>query len=79
VWRRQAGVGGPGYDATVFVPVEISTPATADLRRGDWGRAAGADIGRIEIVLGDGSRLVLHGVIEPALATAVVLAMRGRG
>lgn len=79
MWRRQAGVGGPGYDATVFVPVEISTPATADLRRGDWGRAAGADIGRIEIVLGDGSRLVLHGVIEPALATAVVLAMRGRG
>lgn len=78
VWRRQAEVGGAGGEAAVFVPVEISTPATADLRQGAWDRAAGADTGRIEIVLGDGSRLVLHGVIEPALATAVVLAMRGR-
>jgi transposase len=75
VWRRQAGL--MSWDAApTFVPITVSMdspvegpiPATTD---GDVSVA-----GRIEVEI-DAARMVVTGSVDPALASAVVAALRG--
>ena len=88
-WRRQAGLAGPAAVARpgllLFVPIRVA--AASDRCGGDCrtGRTASAghevpDLtvgapGRIEVKIGSG-RMVVTGPVDPALAVAIVGALR---
>lgn len=77
VWRRQAGLT-TGIDTDPgFVPITVSAAEPADaLVRGSRADSISVVIGRVELEFG-GARLVMTGSVDPALAAAVVTALRG--
>lgn len=70
VWRREAGVPG-ARPAGSFVPVEASPPPAG----ADAGAEAAAP-GAVEVDLRAG-RVRFSGAVDPALARAVLAALRG--
>lgn len=84
VWRRQAGVIGD-WDgpAPSFVPITVAAvdDAEADVCTGSAfapsrPRGSASPEGRIELEFA-GARLVVTGGVDPALAVAVISALRG--
>ena len=94
VWRRQARrrpEAAAGSSASIFVPVEIEAEPTAPnaeppaQSRGDRSPALSsgslrseARVGTIEVEL-PGCYVRLNGAVDPALARAVIAAVRSRG
>lgn len=67
-WRRQAGVVISAPIGAGFVPIEVEEPAIP---------AGRADPGGIDVDLRAG-RVAMRGSVDPALAVAVLSALRGR-
>ena len=88
-WRRQAGLAGPAAVARpglpLFVPIRVAAASDRCGRDCRTGRTASAghevpDLtvgapGRIEVKIGSG-RMVVTGPVDPALAVAIVRALR---
>jgi transposase len=88
-WRRQAGLTGSATAARaglpLFVPITVATASDRCGRDGETGRTANLDHempdqavgapGRIEVTIGSG-RMVATGPVDPALAAAIVEALR---
>ena len=88
-WRRQAGLARPAAVARpglpLFVPITVAAAYDQCGRDGKTGRTASAghevpDLtvgapGRIEVKIGSG-RMVVTGPVDPALAAAIVGALR---
>lgn len=80
VWRREAGITGPGDTAGPwggFIPVmtELPTPTVAD-RAPDVPVDRARPGGVIEVTVGQ-DRLVLTGEVDPTVVAAVIAALRG--
>jgi len=69
LWRRDPRFG-PGRDAAVFLPVEVTATAVTAAPE----PITPASAGRIEIALPSGYRLTLSGAFDPDM---VVLLVRG--
>jgi len=91
VWRRQARrrpEAAAGSSASIFVPVAIEAEPDAELpaqSRGDGSPAlpsgslrSEASVGTIDVEL-PGGHVRLNGAVDPALARAVIAAVRSRG
>jgi transposase len=94
VWRRQARrrpEAAAGSSASIFVPVAIEAePAAPDAELPAQSRGDGsplqvaeplrseASVGTIDVELSEG-RVRLSGAVDPALARAVIAAVRSRG
>ena len=81
VWRRQAGLVSPRLPPTncvtdFFVPVTVEGATERAVVGGDGPPQPNA-AGYIEIEV-DGARLVVRGAVEPALAGAIIAALRGQ-
>lgn len=71
VWRREAGITGPG-----FIPVMTEPPAaTVAHRAPDLPVDRAKPDGVIEVTVGQG-HLVLTGAVDPAVVAAVIAALR---
>jgi transposase len=80
IWRRQVGLvkakaGPETTPALQFVPITIADEERQPEHSGAGKKEAPALAGRIELAI-DGSRLVLTGSVDPALAAAIVGALR---
>jgi transposase len=75
VWRRQAGL--MSWDAApTFVPITVSTDEFGNASVAVKADGDASVAGRIEIEIG-AARMVMTGSVDPALASAVVAALRG--
>jgi transposase len=80
VWRRQAGLvqakaAAETTSALQFVPITIAGEERQVEHAGAAKREVSASASRIELEIGEG-RLVLTGSVDPALAAAIVGALR---
>ena len=76
VWRRQAGLMSWETAAPSFVPITVSPAVPVDGSIATMAAGDGSAVGRIEVEIG-AARVVVTGDVEPALASAVVAALRG--
>ncbi len=76
VWRRQAGLTSFETGVPSFVPITVSADEPADRPIAVNGDDGGLVAGRIEVEIG-AARVVVTGDVDPALASAVVAALRG--
>jgi transposase len=78
VWRRQAGLTSWETATPNFVPIAVSTddPVAVDGSVAVRAVGGGSAPGRIEVEIG-GTRMVVTGGVEPALAAAIASALRG--
>jgi transposase len=75
-WRRQAGLTSFEMGVPSFVPITVSADEPADRPIAVNGDDGGSVTGRIEVEIG-AARVVVTGNVDPALASAVVAALRG--
>ncbi len=88
VWRRQVGLVRPSAareadTALKFVPITIAgddrqcgRDGVATAQGGDPALPALAPVGRIEVEIG-GGRMIVTGCVDPAVAAAILGALRG--
>ncbi|MDR3489640.1 MAG: transposase [Bradyrhizobium sp.] len=76
VWRRQVGLTSWETAAPSFVPITVSPAVSVDGSIAAMAAGDGSAVGRIEVEIG-AARVVVTGDVEPALASAVVAALRG--
>jgi transposase len=74
VWRRQAGL--TSWEATNFVPITVRSEEPAESLIHAPSAGGASEMSRIELDIGR-ARLVMTGRVDPALAGAVVAALRG--
>ena len=75
-WRREAGVICRDVVSPSFVPITVSAGEPADVSLTTKADDNCTVTGRIEVEIG-AARVVVTGGVDPALASAVVAALRG--
>ncbi len=81
IWRKDAGLTGSGMTkpkqgSNHFVPLIVEDAKTSSAISREDSAITMADTGRIEIGL-DGVHIVMSGAVSPALASAIIVALRG--